>query len=324
MDKYIVSAGLFFMLVLTPSSCTSPRVSEELVYKQTPVIISAETEYLLPEQEPREPQPQEQDQPDQDQPDQDQPDQDQQTLVFPDYANKNPADLLSYLDSLAMNNAFKIVITDSFVQEFNRFQDSYFGNLYSDQEEPDIIIKDVLSFMEGCVGGNYLFGAQGNLVTVSFIENVSDAHPDYMDSGRKGYFLQISNRFDVDSLIHFPTYPNDYAWDCSGLWWDCMNTLSLFDEYTDRTAQQTFDDYCTPIKRGELQPGDLVFYRNGEDRITHMGIFGEKGYIYEAASGFVGVVKQRSLNARIYKDLVRGGYLVFPDWNEYGRPLIYD
>ena len=307
--KYFISAGLFLLFVMTPSSCTSPKVSEELITSKLPTAQPQLTAVYDTDQYCEE---------------QEQQDVLEPQLLLPEYATQSSSDFLHYLDSIAMNSAKKIVLTEDFITQFTEFEDDYWEDYYKDQPQPEGDIAQVLEFMEGTIGGNYLFGGQGHLVSRPFVEKISEMHPDYMNGGRKEYFLQIADSVDVDDLSRFPVYPDDYAWDCSGLWWDCCNTLSFFRRYTDRTAQQTYDDFCTPIEKNDLQPGDLVFYRNKEGRISHMGIVGEKGYIYEAASGFVGVVKQRSLHARIYTDLVRGGYLLFPDWNVYGRPTIYE
>ncbi len=311
--KFLLTTFVFIMFLLTPSSCVSPEISKELTASQTPQSTPIQTEIYEADEQLCETDQQ-----------QEQQDVAEQELVLPDYATESSVEFLNYLDSIAMNSAIKIVLTEDFIQKFSDFEDDFWEDYYNDEAEPDGIVADILEFMEGCVGGNYLFGAQGHLVSQPLVERISEAHPNYMNGGRKEYFLEIADSVDVDNLERFPVYPDDYAWDCSGLWWNCCNTLSLFRKYTDRTAQQTYHDFCAPIEKDDLRPGDLVFYRNKEGRISHMGIVGEKGYVYEAASGFVGVVKQRSLHARIYTDLVRGGYLVFPDWNLYGRPLIYN
>ena len=308
--KYFLTAAVFITFVLTPSSCVAPQISEEPANSQIPQSTPEQTEFIADKKYCET--------------EQQQQDIAEQELVLPEYATESSAEFLNYIDSIAMNSAKKIVLSDGFVQEFNKFEDIFWQDYFKDEQKPEGMIADILEFMDGCVGGNYLFGAQGHLVSRPLVERITKAHPDYMNGGREEYFLEIADNVDVDNLEKFPVYPDDYAWDCSGLWWNCCNTLSLFRKYTDRTAQQTYYDFCKPIEKEDLRPGDLIFYRNKEGRISHMGIVGEKGYIYEAASGFVGVVKQRSLHARIYTDLVRGGYLMFPDWNLYGRPLIYE
>lgn len=242
---------------------------------------------------------------------------------LPPEAVSSPSELIKFLQTVDIEKAKKIEISENFFEEFTLYQSSYYTDQFTHQEEPSPLVNKILTFMEGSVGGNYLFGGQGHVVTREFVFEVNDMYPEYMNGGRLEYFLEIADSVDEDNPRMLPEYPYDYAWDCSGLWWDCCNRLNLFDEYTDRTANQTYDDFCTPITKEELKPGDLVFYRNVEGRITHMGIMGTDGYIYEAASGFVGVVKQHTLDFRIYKDVVRGGFIISPTWNEYGRPIMF-
>lgn len=244
-------------------------------------------------------------------------------LELPPEATSSPSEFIEFLKTVDIEKAKRIEISDSFFDEFTLYINSYYKDTFNYQEEPSPLVNDILEFMEECVGGNYLFGGQGHIVTRAFVNEVNDMYPNYMNGGRLEYFFEIADSVDEDNPRMLPEYPYDYAWDCSGLWWDCCNSLNLFDEYTDRTANQTYDDFCTPITKEELQPGDLVFYRNVEGKISHMGIMGTNGYIYEAASGFVGVVKQHTLDMRIYKDVVRGGFIISPTWNEYGRPIMF-
>ena len=248
---------------------------------------------------------------------------DDNILELPPEATNSPKEFIEFLATVDIKKAKRIEISDSFFEEFTVYLSSHYKDTFNYQGEPSPLVNKILTFMEGSVGGNYLFGGQGHVVTRDFVFEVNDMYPQYMNGGRLEYFLNIADSVDEENPRMLPEYPYDYAWDCSGLWWDCCNTLNLFDEYTDRTANQTYDDFCTPIAKEDLEPGDLVFYRNPEGRITHMGIMGTDGYIYEAASGFVGVVKQHTLDIRIYRDVVRGGYIISPTWNEYARPIMF-
>ena len=197
---------------------------------------------------------------------------------------------------------------------------AYYEEKYADEPEPSPLVQKVLAFLDTCVGGQYVFGGQGDLVTQTYIENIYDHYPEYFSDGRFEYLMGIAEECAQEGC----DYPEDYVWDCSGLWWYCCNALMLYHEWTDRTANDTYTQFCTPIEKDELRPGDLVFVENSEGHITHMGIVGEKGYIYEAVSGFVGVVKKRTVDKRIYNDIVRGGVLVFKNWNVFGRPKIFE
>lgn len=196
----------------------------------------------------------------------------------------------------------------------------YYQEKYADEPEPSTKIQELLSYLDTCVDGKYIYGAQCNKITKEFVDNSNDVHPEYFSHTRFEYFSAIAAKCDQDGW----RFPEDYAWDCSGLWWHACNILSLYDEYTDRTAHDTYHLYCMPITKDELMPGDLVFLENEEGRIKHMGIVGQKGYIYEAVSGFVGVVNKRTIDKRVYNDIVREGIISYKSWNVFGRPIIFE
>ena len=196
---------------------------------------------------------------------------------------------------------------------------AYYEEKYADEAPPSAQVAEVLEYLDSCVGGQYIFSGQGNLITHAFIDNVNELYPDYFSDGRLEYLEAIADDNSQETV-----FPSGYAWDCSGLWWDCANELCLYDTYTDRTAHDTYYDYCTPITKDDLRPGDLVFLEDDEEHIVHMGIVGQKGYIYEAVSGFAGVVKKRTVDKRLYNDIVRGGVLVYKNWSLFGRPKIFE
>jgi len=205
---------------------------------------------------------------------------------------------------------------DRLTAEESEKEFAYYEEKYADEAQPSPKVAKVLAYLDTCVGGQYIFSAQGDAVTQPFLDRVYDMYPYYFSDGRWEYFSDIAAK---DAA-----FPETYAWDCSGLWWDCCNQLELYETYTDRTAHDTYHDYCTPITKDELRPGDIVFLEDEDGRIVHMGIVGQKGYIYEAASGFVGVVKKRTVDKRLYNDIVRGGVLVYQNWNMFGRPKIFE
>lgn len=196
---------------------------------------------------------------------------------------------------------------------------AYYEEKYASEPAPSPLVEKVLAHLDTCVGGQYVYSAQGDLITQPFIDRVYDIYPEYFSDGRLKYFEGIAS----DNTQH-AVYPDGYAWDCSGLWWDCCNKLELYESYTDRTAHDTYHEDCTPISKDELQPGDLVFLEDDNGRIVHMGIVGQKGYIYEAASSFIGVVKKRTVDKRLYNDIIRGGVLYHKPWNVFGRPKIFE
>ena len=194
----------------------------------------------------------------------------------------------------------------------------YYEEKYADEAEPSAKVQSLLDLLDTCVGGQYIFSGQGDPITSEFVNKVYELYPDYFTDGRLEYFTAIAEEKDGWE------FPGDYCWDCSGLWWYAVNTLGLYGEYTDRTASDTYYDYCTPIDKDDLRPGDIVFFEDIEGKIVHMGIVGRQGYIYEASGGFIGVVKKRTVDRRIYNNIVNGGVLQLDDWNVFGRPLIFE
>lgn len=201
--------------------------------------------------------------------------------------------------------------------EENEKQREYYEEIYADEAAPSDKVQSLLDLLDTCVGGQYIFSGQGDPITTEFIDRVYELYPEYFSDGRLEYFTDIAEEHDGWE------FPEDYSWDCSGLWWYVVNELDYYEEYTDRTASDTYYDYCTPITKDELRPGDLVFVENAEGKIVHMGIVGRQGYIYEAVGGFSGVVRKRTVDTRVYYDIVRGGILVFDNWNLFGRPRIF-
>ena len=195
----------------------------------------------------------------------------------------------------------------------------YYEAKYADEEMPSAKVQTLLDFLDTCVGGQYIFSGQGDRITTNFVEKVSELYPDYFTEGRLEYFTDIAETSEQEGSWEFP---QDYCWDCSGLWWYAVNELNFYSEYTDRTASDTYYDYCTPLDKEDLQPGDLVFVED-DGKIVHMGIVGQHGYIYEAAGSLCGVVKKRTVDKRIYNNIVNGGVEIGVSWNLFGRPIIF-
>lgn len=202
--------------------------------------------------------------------------------------------------------------------EENEKDRDYYEAKYADEPEPSAKVQSLLDLLDTCVGGQYIFSGQGDPITAEFVDKVYKLYPDYFTDGRFEYFMSIAKETDGWE------FPEDYCWDCSGLWWYAVNVLGLYDEYTDRTASDTYYDYCTPIDKEALRPGDIVFLQDDEGKIVHMGVVGRQGYIYEAVGGFCGVVRKRTIDRRIYNNIVNGGVLQYSDWNLFGRPLIFE
>ncbi len=190
---------------------------------------------------------------------------------------------------------------------------------FTDKQTCDCI-TNTLNFAKTCVGGKYIFGAQGTKITEKYVIARQKTYPQYFTGGRYEYLLNIGRRCDASGVWNFP---GDYAWDCSGLWWWCANKARIYEKHIDTTANTFYHSYCVPVKKSELRAGDAVFYENSKGRITHMGFVGEGGVVYEAASGYTGVVKNSSVNDRTIPKIVGKGSLKKSAWNRFGRPKIF-
>ena len=197
---------------------------------------------------------------------------------------------------------------------------AYYEEKYADEPAPSADVQRVLDFLETCVGGQYLFGAQGDMITTEYVSKVYKMYESYFTEGRYDYFMEIAHNAEKNGY----TFPADYAWDCSGLWWYMATELNLYEEWKDMTASDTYTRCCTPITKEELRPGDLVFIRDEEENIVHMGVVGVHGYIYEAAGSLIGVVKKRTVDHRRYDNIVNGGIEECSEWNVFGRPIIFE
>ncbi len=180
-------------------------------------------------------------------------------------------------------------------------------------------VKAVLDIVASCVGGKYILGGQGTKITESYVRAREKANPSYFTNGRFEYLLALGKKCDAAKSWSFP---GDYAWDCSGLWWYSANKAGVYGKSLDSTAHTFYTSYCTPIEKAALRAGDCVFY-NSSGRITHMGIVGEGGVVYEAMSGYTGVVMGSSVNDRTAPKIVGTGNLTRSAWNRFGRPKIF-
>ena len=78
------------------------------------------------------------------------------------------------------------------------------------------------------------------------------------------------------------SYPKTYGLDCSHFTWRVAEHFGLMPYYMDSRAQRKF---CVEITRDELQPGDLIFYKNGSGRVVHVTMYIGNGQIIGANGG---------------------------------------
>ncbi len=228
--------------------------------------------------------------------------------------------ILLVLSAAAVAASFLLTGCTPSPEETER-ETKYYELKYADEPEPQGNVAKLLEVLDGCVGGQYIFAGQGNQITRRFIDTMYKKYPDYFSDGRLDYLQAIADSAEQNGW----DYPEDYSWDCSGLWWyAASDVLNLYGEQTDRTADDTYNNYCTPIDKDELRPGDIVFLEGLDGRIVHMGIVGRHGFIYEAVSGFCGVVYKRTVDKRVYYNIVNGGVYTGSNWNKFGRPKIFE
>lgn len=199
-------------------------------------------------------------------------------------------------------------------------EQEYYAKKYVEETEPPEPISNLLALLETCVGGQYVIGGQGDRLTGQFLKNRQREKSGAFTKEQMEYLSGLARNGENSGW----RFPEHYAWDCSGLWWWGCNELGLYPEHADHTAYITYHSYCVPILKDDLRPGDLVFYQNEDNRIVHMGIVGQQGYVFEAVCVFGGVVKKRTVEERIYDDIANGGCLTEPGWNTFGRPKIFN
>ena len=187
------------------------------------------------------------------------------------------------------------------------------------------VVKEIATRKDGN-NAKYVFGGEGNKITRSYITARNRAHPEYFSNGRLKMLLGIADKCEKnDEWI----YPIHYAWDCSGLWWYGANKTKLYGgRKVDATAAGVYANYCTPVKKSELKPGDLVFFKSRTaDKIVHMGVVGRDGVVYEAMSGYTGVVICDSVDDRSAPYLPgthkAGQMLKRSAWTHFGRPKVF-
>lgn len=93
--------------------------------------------------------------------------------------------------------------------------------------------------------------------------------------------------------------PNSYGFDCSHFTYQVLKAYGLMDRYRTSYAQK---DWAIPISREELQPGDLVFYKNASGKVNHVVLYIGDGLIIGANGGYSSTntpAKAKAANAMV-------------------------
>jgi len=97
------------------------------------------------------------------------------------------------------------------------------------------------------------------------------------------------------------------AFDCSGLVTYAHRQIGVA---VPRTAAQQFAA-ATPVKRGELRPGDVVFFRLESRNVSHVGIYaGDGRFVHAPQRG--GNVRMASLDEEHFSRSFAGGGRLYP------------
>jgi cell wall-associated NlpC family hydrolase len=97
------------------------------------------------------------------------------------------------------------------------------------------------------------------------------------------------------------------AFDCSGLVTFAHRRIGVA---VPRTAAQQFAA-ATPVKRNELRPGDLVFFRLERRDVSHVGIYaGDNRFVHAPQSG--GNVRMASLDEDHFRRSFAGAGRLYP------------
>ena len=191
-------------------------------------------------------------------------------------------------------------------------KDAVKSDLYAKRER-------MLDYIENAVGDLYVWGAQGQEVTAAFIDKRAAEKPEYITSARAARFKRYAS--------DHPTKANGKplrCFDCSGLFWAAENEAGLLPA-DDSTAKGLYGSYCVPVLKEELRPLDLVF---SGSPISHVGVVGRGGRIYEAAGSDIGVVVSDSVDNRVLKSIYGKAYgckdtYKKAAWTRFGRLKVF-
>lgn len=158
------------------------------------------------------------------------------------------------------------------------------------------LLADFLDFLRAQLGHIYVWGAQGE--TVNNTEWIYSKETTAFNGARAAALYQ-KRLEEGKSPIR--------AYDCSGLIVKFLLDRRLIPY--DLSSRGLYAK-CTPVARGALRPGDMVFRHNGV-RIYHVGVYMGNGRVIESKGRDDGVV-ERDIDASGEKY-----------WNRYGRPPFF-
>lgn len=141
---------------------------------------------------------------------------------------------------------------------------------------------------KGLIGPAASNGANAPAAGPALVDRVRDKASDMVITAMN--FLGVRYRRGGNSA--------DSGFDCSGFTRQVFET-SLGLVLPRRADEQARAPGLLPVKRDELQPGDLVFFNTMRRPFTHVGIYlGEDRFVHAPSTG--GLVRTESLNERYW------------------------
>lgn len=140
----------------------------------------------------------------------------------------------------------------------------------------------------------YLWGGQGEKVLETTPKKLLKMETGEANAARilKCLANKLTTGCNMDKARYF---------DCSGLIVYILQTLELIKD--DYTADGIYRKLCSPIKKTDLKPGDLVFISTGV-KVTHVGVYVADNVVVEAVGRDYGIMR---------RSMSKNG------WNVFGR-----
>lgn len=140
------------------------------------------------------------------------------------------------------------------------------------------MIERFLEMAKSKIGCGYVYGSQGQTMTATLLNTLI-----------RLFGLGHYQFTDSSGIVNANKWIGKQCFDCSGLVVWILQQMGLIKTNQDYTAAALYCNLCTPIKKGDLVPGDLVFIKNSSGRIDHVGIYAGNGKTIEAIGTRKGV-----------------------------------
>ena len=175
-------------------------------------------------------------------------------------------------------------------------------------------INAMLDYIECRVGDLYVYGAQGQDACAKVIDESARKYPSITTPNRVAKMKSYLSTHKVNACGQTLK-----CFDCSGLFWAAENEVDLELGTHDTTAKDLFNRFCKMVDKKDLQPLDIVL----NAVLTHMGIVGRNGKIYEASGSDIGVVVS-GVDDRNVVSIYDGKKYKRSSWDKFGRLRLLD